>query len=32
MGDIKRLYPNMQELVGNSIYVKASVVTESGEE
>uniref|UniRef100_H3CLD7 Complement component c3b, tandem duplicate 2 n=1 Tax=Tetraodon nigroviridis TaxID=99883 RepID=H3CLD7_TETNG len=30
VGDIKKLYPDMRLLVGNSIYVKASVVTTSG--
>lgn len=32
MSDIKRLYPDVRVLVGNSIYVKASVVTTSGTE
>lgn len=32
MGEIKKLYPDVRVLVGNSIYVKASVVTASGEE
>lgn len=32
MGDIKKLYPDVRVLVGNSIYVKASVVTASGKE
>ncbi|KAI4888865.1 hypothetical protein NFI96_005338 [Prochilodus magdalenae] len=30
MEELKRAYPNIQELVGSSIYVKASVVTSSG--
>ncbi|TNM85383.1 hypothetical protein fugu_007654 [Takifugu bimaculatus] len=30
MSDIKRLYPSVTSLVGNSIYVKASVLTKSG--
>lgn len=32
MSEIKTLYPDVRVLVGNSIYVKASVVTASGEE
>lgn len=32
MGEIKTLYPDVRALVGNSIYVKASVVTASGKE
>lgn len=32
MGEIKKLYPDVRALVGNSIYVKASVVTASGKE
>lgn len=31
VGDIKKLYPDIRVLVGSSIYVKASVVTTSGE-
>lgn len=30
MEEIKRAYPNVRTLVGNSIYVKASVLTTSG--
>lgn len=32
MAEIKKAYPNVRELVGNSIYVKASVLTKSGNE
>lgn len=32
MDEIKRLYPSVNDLVGNSIYVKASVLTKSGKE
>lgn len=32
MSDIKRVYPSVTDLVGNSIYVKASVLTKSGKE
>ncbi|KAM7010114.1 complement C3-like [Tautogolabrus adspersus] len=30
MKEIKRAYPNIRSLVGNSVYVKASVLTKSG--
>lgn len=30
MEEIKRVYPNVKSLVGNSVYVKASVLTKSG--
>ncbi|XP_033480279.2 complement C3-like [Epinephelus lanceolatus] len=30
MDEIKRAYPNIRSLVGNSVYVKASVLTKSG--
>ncbi|XP_040891990.1 complement C3-like [Toxotes jaculatrix] len=30
MEEIKRAYPNVRSLVGNSVYVKASVLTKSG--
>ncbi|XP_045902795.1 venom factor-like isoform X2 [Micropterus dolomieu] len=30
MEEIKRAYPNIRSLVGNSVYVKASVLTKSG--
>ncbi|XP_065808700.1 complement C3 [Labrus bergylta] len=30
MEEIKRAYPNIRSLVGNSVYVKASVLTQSG--
>lgn len=32
MSDIKSVYPSVTDLVGNSIYVKASVLTKSGKE
>lgn len=32
MSDVKKHYPDVRALVGNSIYVKASVVTASGKE
>lgn len=30
MEEIKSAYPNIRSLVGNSVYVKASVLTKSG--
>lgn len=30
MEEIKRVYPDVRSLVGNSVYVKASVLTKSG--
>ena len=30
MEEIKRAYPDVRSLVGNSVYVKASVLTKSG--
>ncbi|XP_043971703.1 complement C3-like isoform X2 [Gambusia affinis] len=30
MQELRRAYPNMRSLVGNSVYVKASVVTKTG--
>ncbi|KAM7419790.1 hypothetical protein PAMA_016741 [Pampus argenteus] len=30
MDELKRAYPNIRSLVGNSVYVKASVLTKSG--
>lgn len=30
MEEIRRAYPDVRSLVGNSVYVKASVLTKSG--
>lgn len=32
MEELKRAYPNIRTLVGNSVYVKASVLTKTGKD